>query len=137
MKRFLELLMKILISLLNKYLEKTLTVHQRNLKLLVTEIFKVKIGCTPDIMKEFFEIENSNYIFHHDFLIQQCNIQSVYYGTETTFFIRPNMWDTLSNSCKYVTSLKIFEVNLKKWIPEHCPYRLCKTSIQRVGSSYK
>ena len=40
--------------------DSSLTIHQRNLKLLVTEIFKVKIGCVPDIMKEIFEIENQN-----------------------------------------------------------------------------
>ena len=26
-------------------------IHQRILKLLVTEMFKVKIGCVPDVMK--------------------------------------------------------------------------------------
>ena len=96
-------------------------------------MFKVKIGCAPRIMKEVFEIENRNYNFRHDFLIKWCNIQSVYYGTETAFFIGPKMWDTLLNICKDANLLKSLKVNLKRWIAANCPCRLCKTYIQRVG----
>ena len=70
-----------------------------------------------------FKTENRNDNFRNDFLIKRCNIRSVYYGTET--------------ACKLIkdaTSLKSFQVNLKRWwIPENCPCRLCKTYIQRVG----
>ena len=113
--------------------DSSLTIHQRNLKLLVTEMFKVKIGCALDIIKEIFEIDNRNFNFRHDFLIKQCNIRSVYYGTETASFIGPKIWNILPNTCKDATSLKSFKVNLKRWIPENCPCRLCKTYIQRVG----
>ena len=54
-----------------------------------------------------------NYNFRYDFLIKRCNIQSVYYGTETAAFVGPKIWDTLPNSCKDATSLKSFKVNLK------------------------
>ena len=89
-------------ELLRKY--SSLTIHQRNLKLLATETFKVKIGCAPDIIKEIFEIDNRNYNFHHDFLINRCNIRSIYYGTETASFISPKIWNSLPNSCKNATS---------------------------------
>ena len=103
-----------------------LTIHQRKLKLLVTQMFKVKIGCVPDIIKETFEIDNRNYNFRHDFLIKRCKIQSVYYSTGTASFISPKIWDSLPYSCKETTSSKSFKVNLKRWIPENCPCRLCK-----------
>ena len=112
--------------------DSSFTIHQRNLKLLVTEMFKVKIGCAPDIMKEILEIESRYYNFRHDFLIRRCNIRSLYNGTETASFINPNIWDNLPNNCKGATSLKSFKVNLG-WIPENCPCRFCKIYIQRVG----
>ena len=96
-------------------------------------MFKVKIGCDPNIMKEIFETDNRNYNFRHNFLIKRCNIRSVYYGTETASFIGPKIWDTLPNNCEDAISLKSFKVNLKRWIPENCLCRLCKTYIQRVG----
>ena len=85
-------------ELLRKY--SSLTIHQRNLKLLATETFK----WSPDIIKEIFEIDNRNYNFHHDFLINRCNIRSIYYGTETASFISPKIWNSLPNSCKNATS---------------------------------
>ena len=36
--------------------DSSLTIHQRNLTLLITEMFKVKIGCAPDIIREIFEM---------------------------------------------------------------------------------
>ena len=96
-------------------------------------MFKIKIGCTPDIMKEILELENRNYNFHHNFLIKRCNIQSVYYRTEAASFIAPKIWNTLPNSCKGATLLKSFKVNFRRWIPKNCPCELCKTYIQRVG----
>ena len=89
--------------------ESSLTIHQRNLKLLVTEMFKVKIGCASDTMKEIFEIDNQNYNFRHDFLIKRCNIRSVYYGTKTASFTGPKICDTLLNSCKDANSLKVLK----------------------------
>ena len=54
--------------------DSSLTIHQRNLKLLVPEMFHVKIVCALDIIKEIFEIVDRNYNFCHDFLIKRRNI---------------------------------------------------------------
>ena len=59
-----------------------LKIHQRNFKLLITEMFKVKIGCVSDILKKIFKIENLNYNFHHEFLMERCDSRSVYCSTE-------------------------------------------------------
>ena len=75
--------------------DSSLKIHQRNLNLLVTEMFKVKIGCVSDIMKEIFQIDNQNHNFRHDFLIKRCNIRSVHYGTKTASFTGPKIWNTL------------------------------------------
>ena len=61
------------------------------------------------------------------------SIRSVYYGTEAAYFLGLKIWDTLPNSCNDATSLKSFKVNLKRWIPENCPCRLCKTYIEHEG----
>ena len=41
--------------------DNSVKVHDRNLQVLVTEIFKVKMGVSPVIMNEIFKIRNSNY----------------------------------------------------------------------------
>ena len=71
-------------------------------------MFKVKIGCTANILKEIFEIDDGNYNFRYDFLIKQHNTQLVYYGIETASFMGRNIWDTLPNNYKEANSLKSF-----------------------------
>ena len=73
--------------------------------MLVTEMFKVKTGCAPDIMKENLEIDNRNHNFRHESLIKQHNFRSVYYGNEKTSFICTKTRHTLPGSCKDTTSL--------------------------------
>ena len=96
-------------------------------------MFQVKVRCAPDIMKEIFEIVNRNYNFRQDLLIKRCKIRSVYYGTETASCIDPKIWDALLSSCKDAISSKRFKMNFKRWIPEKCFSKICKTYIQRVG----
>ena len=43
--------------------DNSVTIHQRNLQVLATEIFKLKNGLAPEIMKEVFEIQNPTYNF--------------------------------------------------------------------------
>ena len=42
-------------------LENSVTVHQKNLQVLVTEIYKVKNGIAPEIMEDIFELQNPSY----------------------------------------------------------------------------
>ena len=42
-------------------LDDSVTVHQKNLQVLVTEICKVKNGIPPDIMNDIFELQNHSY----------------------------------------------------------------------------
>ena len=49
-------------------IDNSVTVHQKNLQVLVTEIYKVKIGIATEIMKDIFELQNPMYN-----LISSCN----------------------------------------------------------------
>ena len=113
--------------------DSSLTIHQRNLQKLVTELFKVKIGVAPEIMKDIFEINESRYNFRHDFLVKRHNVHSVQYGTETAAFLAPKLWDTIPDECKNATTLNAFKEKIKNWIPENCPCRICKTFVRNVG----
>ena len=47
--------------------DSSLTVHQRKLQKLVTEMFKVKIEIAPEIMKDIFEIDKNHIIYDMTF----------------------------------------------------------------------
>ena len=42
-------------------LDNSVTVHHKNLQVLVTEIYKVKHGIAPEIMKDIFELQRPSY----------------------------------------------------------------------------
>ena len=43
---------------------KSVSVHQKNLQLLATEIFKSKTGVSPELMNDIFHFVEMNDIFH-------------------------------------------------------------------------
>ena len=66
-------------------LDNSVTIHQRNIQILVTEIFKVKNSSAPEIMTGVFEIKEPHYNFRSEashikrenVKSTHCNIQSV------------------------------------------------------------
>ena len=62
-------------------LDNSVTTHQRNLQILVTEIFKVKNSLAPEIMAEVFEIKEPHYNLRSEAShFKRENVKSTYYG---------------------------------------------------------
>ena len=62
-------------------LDNSATVHQKNLQVLVTEIYKVKIAIAPEIMKDIFELQNSSYNLRSSCnQFRRENINAIHYG---------------------------------------------------------
>ena len=60
--------------------DNSVTVHQRNLQVLATEIFKLKNGLSPEIMKEVFEIQNPAYNFRPEAThFKRENVKTTHY----------------------------------------------------------
>ena len=58
-----------------------MTVHQKNLQILVTEIFKIKNDLAPDIMKNVFELKKSPYNLRSESNhFTRRNVKTSYYG---------------------------------------------------------
>ena len=65
-------------------LDNSVTIHQRNLQILATEIFKVKNSLVPEIMAEVFEIKEPQHNLRSDtshFKIE--NVKSTHYGIQS------------------------------------------------------
>ena len=120
--------------LTNYYIRTKLSISTRNLQIVFTEMFKVKIGESSSIMHEIFKIDDSNNLSirkNRGFISD--NLKTVYYGTENIFLLRPKLRITLPDVYKNSTSLKEFKTEIKNWMPLNCPCRLCKAYIQNVG----
>ena len=56
---------------------------------------------------------------------------SVYNGTAT--YLKPKVWELVPDNLKKINSLTSFKEQIKKWNPENCQCKLCKTYIQHVA----
>ncbi len=118
-------------ELLNK--DNSVSIHHRNLQKLVTEMYKVKNNLSPSIMKDVFKERNSPYGLRNNCTWTSSNIRTVYNGTETISFRGPKTWQLLPENIKEAKSLYDFKNSVKKWKPEGCTCRLCKTFIPDLG----
>ena len=61
----------------------SVTIHQRNIQILATELYKVANNLSPELMKETFPMNNCDLHLRNDFLFKARNVKTVKYGTES------------------------------------------------------
>ena len=92
-------------------LDNSVTVYQKNLQVLVTEIYKVKNGTAPEIMKDIFELQNPWYNLRSSCnQFRRENIKTVHYGLQSARYLGPNIWEFVPNNSKYI---EIIEADLR------------------------
>ena len=84
---------------------KSVSIHQRNLEILATEILRTKNGSNPVIMEDVFNFKNSAYNFGNAETLNSSNVSFVKYGTETITSLGAKIWKILPNDYKELTSL--------------------------------
>ena len=110
------------------------SIHERNIKILAAEIFKVSKNLAPPQMHEIFKLKDQpQYNLRYNSLFSRPLVKSVYKGTESLSFLGPKIWDILPDTCKDISDLNSFKVALKKQIPVDCHWRICKIYIANVG----
>ena len=68
--------------------DNSVTIHQRNLQILATEIFKVKTSLAPEIMTEVFEIKEPHYNFRSEAShFKRENVKSTHYGIQSVQYL--------------------------------------------------
>ena len=92
-ERALRLVYKDFNSTFSELLEidKSVSIHQRNLQKLALEMFKVKNDLSPEIMKEVFVLNDSCRSLRKRSDFKHSNPRTVLYGTETLSFLGPKI----------------------------------------------
>ena len=106
----------------------SVSIHHRNVQLVAVEMFKVKYGLCPEIMRNIFQF---NTYGGKTFNIPRVNTE--YMGKLSLRYFGPVVWETLlPDSFKLITDLNKFKTAIKSWIP-NCKCRLCKHYEPGVG----
>ena len=111
----------------------SVTVHHRNLRKLATEMYKIKNHLSPLPMQALFSEKVNRYNLRNKPSWERNNIRTVKYGTETIRNMSPKTWELLPNDIRESTSLTEFKVKIKKWKPEGCTCKLCRSYIYNLG----
>ena len=112
----------------------SVSIHNRNIQILATEMFKIKNDLSPEIMTELFEQRNEHhYNLRNNVHFITPQIRTVYHGSESISFLGPKIWNILPDRLKKATSLEAFKIQIKKRKPQNCPCRLCRVYVQNVG----
>ena len=103
------------------------------MQVLATDIFKVNMSLSPDLMNDIFSKRTNPYTLQRNDSFSIRQVSSVYHGTKSFSFLGPKIWELVPSEIKQTESLKIFKRRIKKWIPFQCPCRLCQIYPPGVG----
>ena len=92
------------------------------------------MGISPKIMNEIFWFsKNSVYSLRSGIQLEKPSINTVQFESESTVYLGAKIWELIPENIKSSESVHIFKNKIKKWVPEICPCRLCKTCVNQVG----
>ena len=69
-------------------------IHQTNLQILATEIYKKKNDLGREIMKHIFHLVQKPYDLRNDSILQRRRNFILYFGTESISSLAPKIWET-------------------------------------------
>ena len=78
--------------------DKSVSVHQKTLQLLATEIFKSKTGVLPELMNGIFHFLERPYNLRSNCTLERKRDYTVYHGLKSFSSLAPKLWDLLPNS---------------------------------------
>ena len=110
-----------------------ITTYQRNLQVLMVEVFKIINGLGPPIMEDFFLFRENTHDFRNFQIISNESKKTVKYGLETVKYRTSLLWANLPGKYKAATSLNSFNTKIKTWKCETCVCWLCQTYHQNLG----
>ena len=114
-------------------LDKSVSIHYRNLQYLLREIYKVKMGLSPPIMNDILTLdENASYNLRSGVTVTRRNIRTNKFGFETITTIGAVLWRNLPNDIKNSDSLNIFKHRIKQWTPDNCSGKICRNLIKNL-----
>ena len=87
-------------------LDNAVNIHQRNMQVLVTEIFKVKNNLLPEIMKQVFHFQEPYYNLRSETSqFRRENIKMTHYGIQSVKLLGSKMWAMVPQNIKNYKSL--------------------------------
>ena len=98
--------------------DKGVTIHLKNVRTLVIEMFKVPKNLSPQLVTEIFEKRNNVYDLRNPSEFVRPRIRSVFNGEESISYLEPKIWDIVPPELKALETVNAFKREIKKWKPK-------------------
>ena len=93
--------------------DSSVSIHIRNLQVLVTEIFKARNNLSPSIVKNIFKRTEPAYSLRRETIFGSRKIQTQRQGMESLTYLGPKIWSQVSNEIKESASLAVLKNKIK------------------------
>ena len=103
------------------------SIHQKHLRALATEIYESLADINPDFMKPYFIIKEMPYNLRNGCALKLPSANSTYYGINSVLSRACLMWNWLPVSVKQSQSLLEFKSKIKTLRNIVCTCTICRT----------
>ena len=109
-----------------------ISIHQRCINSLLTEVYKYIHGLSPEIMNEVFSTR-ANIYNTQQFNVFETHIPtSNRYGLNSIPYKANQLWNLLPENLKSSLSLTLFKNEIKMWECFNCPCNTCESSVPNL-----
>ena len=106
------------------------TIHIKNIKVLITEIYKFLDDLSPP---SFFQKQENYYSLRNPRSLVSKRKLTTTYGIDTISFRGPQIWQDLPPKIRNPDSINLFKSNIKRYGTLTCQCKLSKSFIPCVG----
>ena len=115
--------------------DNSVSIHHRNLQVLVTEMYKIKNNLSPTLMYDVFKVSSNPYNTRRgEDSFKTRNVKSVKYGTETLSYLGPLIWQEVPEYIRQEAKFMTFHKLIKQWRPKNVHVASAKLTLQILGS---
>ena len=94
--------------------DKSVTIHNRNLQQLAIEVFKVKTGISPIIVKEILNFSgNNNYNLRSGTHVSRPIVHTTHFGTESITNLGAKIWELVPQILKKLAPCLFLKTRLR------------------------
>ena len=103
----------------------SVSIHVKNLRSLLTEIYKIIHRESPSFLWDMFETKSSPYSLRSGESLRLPPTKTQKFGSRSIAFRGSLLWNSLPYSLKSAESLKLFKIKIKSWSGEACTCHIC------------
>ena len=105
--------------------DNSVSVHHRNIQVLVGEVYKFLNGLSPKLVSDCFKLNNITvYNSRNRSIFYSRPFHTILHGTESLFHLGLKIWELVPSDMKNLPTLTAFKRAIKQWKPHIFPCRL-------------